>query len=226
MILMMQAMMGAATVPPASGSAFDPSAFVFRIRLAEGQELYNYPFRNNSTYDCTVDWGDGTVESFTENPSHVYASAGEYDVKIAGQCPAPRCQPSDGEKIIEVKQWGSLIGATDWSLAFAYTPSDFVVITSDVFGAGVEDVSHMFIDSGLHSLDCPPFNLSDVIFPAYWDDELFTMRGGAEGMFSGCVNFDSDLSGWCVPSITSDPEGFAEGSALQPQYYPVWGTCP
>ena len=211
MLMMMQTMMGAATVPLASADGYG-DAFVFRIHLSVLQTSYTYPLRLNSTYDCTVDWGDGTVESFTENPSHVYASSGEYDVKIAGQCPAPRCQPSDGEKIIEVKHWGSLIGATDWSLAFTNTPSNFVISATDVFGAGVTNVYRMFMGSGLSVIDPTLFDMSDV--------------ENMDHMFLAASSFDADLSGWCVPKITEEPELFADSSALKPEHYPVWGTCP
>jgi len=36
----------------------------------------------------------------------------------------------------------------------------------------------------------------------------------------------TDLTGWCVTNITSDPTLFADGSTLDPSNYPIWGTCP
>jgi surface protein len=45
------------------------------------------PLRQTSgTYDYTVEWGDGTVESFTgsTNPTHDYGVAGTYTVRVTG----------------------------------------------------------------------------------------------------------------------------------------------
>ena len=38
--------------------------------------------------------------------------------------------------------------------------------------------------------------------------------------------FNQDVSTWCVPLITSEPEDFATDSPLQSNYKPIWGTCP
>lgn len=38
--------------------------------------------------------------------------------------------------------------------------------------------------------------------------------------------FNQDLSGWCVSKILTQPTNFAINSALTPEHYPVWGTCP
>lgn len=40
------------------------------------------------------------------------------------------------------------------------------------------------------------------------------------------TGFNQDLSKWCVPSITSEPEGFSEGTQSWTLPKPVWGTCP
>jgi surface protein len=45
-------------------------------------------------------------------------------------------------------------------------------------------------------------------------------------MFSNSVAFNQDLSSWCVTNITSEPFDFAFNSALVPENFPVWGTCP
>ena len=38
--------------------------------------------------------------------------------------------------------------------------------------------------------------------------------------------FNQDISNWCVEKISSEPGGFASGSPLLEEYYPIWGTCP
>lgn len=49
---------------------------------------------------------------------------------------------------------------------------------------------------------------------------------GMNEMFNGAVNFDQDLTQWCVPNLTVEPYAISEGSALQQTNLPVWGTCP
>ena len=38
--------------------------------------------------------------------------------------------------------------------------------------------------------------------------------------------FNQNLTGWCVSNITSEPELFAQDSALTEDNKPIWGTCP
>ena len=45
-------------------------------------------------------------------------------------------------------------------------------------------------------------------------------------MFQDAENFNQNLSNWCVTSISTEPEAFASGSALEESNKPVWGTCP
>ena len=209
---MLYAAMGAATVPPASDPAFDPSAFVFTIRVENDGDSFTWPHRTGGVYDATFDWGDGSSDHVTTAPSaHVYASAGDYNVAVTGTCPAPANNTASWRNgLIEVKQWGQLIGATNWNAAFTNT-GGFVVSATDVFGAGVTDMESMFYASGFTG------DLSN------WDVSDCTRMSG---MFYGASNFDSDLSGWCVQHFDSEPFWFALDSALQPQHFPVWGTCP
>jgi len=45
-------------------------------------------------------------------------------------------------------------------------------------------------------------------------------------MFASASAFNQNLTGWCVTNITSEPELFAEDSALEEDNKPIWGTCP
>lgn len=67
--------------------------------------------------DAEINWGDGTVETVTTaNPTHVYATAGSYDVEVSGKVTALK---SAGEKsyVVEVLQWGQT-GLTSMEDAF------------------------------------------------------------------------------------------------------------
>ena len=45
-------------------------------------------------------------------------------------------------------------------------------------------------------------------------------------MFFYASAFNQNLTGWCVSNITTEPETFAQGSALTEANKPIWGTCP
>lgn len=45
-------------------------------------------------------------------------------------------------------------------------------------------------------------------------------------MFNNTPNFNQNLTSWCVAYLTAAPTGFATASALAPENYPIWGTCP
>lgn len=46
-------------------------------------------------------------------------------------------------------------------------------------------------------------------------------------MFQNCAVLEVDLSGWCVPLITSLPPDFVTGAPLMTEEkLPIWGTCP
>jgi len=79
----------------------------------------NIPTFPEETYDYTVDWGDGIIESnFTSDASHTYASSGTYQVTISGTFPRIYFKANedgslrgDEQKILSIDQWGT----SEWS---------------------------------------------------------------------------------------------------------------
>lgn len=70
------------------------------------------------------------------------------------------------------------------------------------------------------SFGCHKFNDPNIV---NWDvSNLKSMVN----MFFRAEAFNQDLSGWCVPQFTSEPNLFANGSLLTSANKPVWGTCP
>jgi hypothetical protein len=45
-------------------------------------------------------------------------------------------------------------------------------------------------------------------------------------MFRNALDFNQDLSEWCVISIPSAPSAFDSGATSWTLPKPVWGTCP
>ena len=62
--------------------------------------------------------------------------------------------------------------------------------------------------------------------PLPWDVSGCTSRSGMTDMFFGAEEFNQDLSGWCVPTITRAPNGFADRTEAWVLPKPAWGTCP
>ena len=52
------------------------------------------------------------------------------------------------------------------------------------------------------------------------------MVNDMNAMFQNALEFNQDISSWCVSNISSEPTGFSSGSQLTNANKPVWGTCP
>jgi surface protein len=43
-------------------------------------------------------------------------------------------------------------------------------------------------------------------------------------MFNDASSFNQDISMWCIEQIQVEPQGFADNSALQDDFFPNWGA--
>jgi hypothetical protein len=79
------------------------------------------------TYDCVVDWGDGTTSTITtyNDPAwtHVYGASGVYNVSITGTFRGIRFNNGgDCLKLMVISQWGILrLGTTEANYFFGCT---------------------------------------------------------------------------------------------------------
>jgi hypothetical protein len=69
------------------------SGFQAEVTTTSSSESVTLPFVTGYTYNCTVDWGDGSspvsVTAWDDaDATHVYATADTYQVEITGECPA------------------------------------------------------------------------------------------------------------------------------------------
>lgn len=79
----------------------------------------------------------------------------------------------------------------------------------------------MFRNASSFNQSINSWNVSNAseITPAY-------PYSGMYDMFNYAVSYNKDMSNWCVTKITSEPVSFKLNTTINPEYLPVWGTCP
>ena len=157
--------------------------------------------------NITVDWGDGTAEeTFTTSfPTHTYATAGIYEIKVWGTCPkwgyasvntVSSTSNSDyytyTQYLTKVKQFGEL-GAQQYGFAQCKNLTEVSgdnLVTNRTFEK-TTSMSYMFYNcSNLTSLDVSRFDTSNVTNMSY--------------MFYNCSNLTSlDVSGFDTSKVTN-----------------------
>ncbi|MEQ8577846.1 MAG: BspA family leucine-rich repeat surface protein [Balneola sp.] len=156
-----------------------------------------------SDFDAIIDWGDGTVEQITgddPDPSHNYAVAGEYEVRISGTFPHldlsdnadlvtygnTPALAANSAKLIAVNQWGTIAWESMANM-FYQTPNLVTYSASDVPDISqATSMESMFAFTGLTTSDL-----------SGWDVSTIT---DFSSMFSNAVSFDGDMSGWVFSS--------------------------
>lgn len=111
----------------------------------------------------------------------------------------------------------------NWDMS-PYTDMSFMFYECHAFNQPIgnwdfsnkENLASMFYNCHSFNQDLGMINVSNVV--------------NMSNIFYGSTVFDQDLSKWCVSKIPLsehwDDESFAYESALKPEHYPVWGTCP
>ena len=159
----------------------------------------------STSVNIVVDWGDGTIaEAFTTDfPTHTYATAGTYEIKVWGTCPkwgyanlgsVSTTSNSDyytsTQYLTKVKQFGEL-SAVQYGFAQCKNlieVSGENLVTSKTFEK-TTNMSYMFYYcSSLTSLDVSKFDTSKVTNMSY--------------MFSRCGLISLDISNFNTFKVT------------------------
>jgi len=164
-------------------------------------------FNNTTTYNFTVDWGDGNSDVITSSTdvarTHTYASSGVYEVRMFGPLMAGiRFNNSDDNgKLTEISQWGqfrfvrnrTFYGCTN----LVITATDIPVVDTGSMGRLLEDCTSL--------VDIP--NIGD------WDITAVTnMRRFLRDTGISTTSYDDLLIGW-EAQVPSSGVNFDAGSS-------------
>lgn len=153
-----------------------------------GNESFTFPMFSGRTYDCTIDWGDGsplsTVTAWDDpDATHVYTS-GTYQIKIYGTFPSIRVNyGAVASKLINVIQWGD-VGFNTFRTAFSGCDNLLTLPTGSITGAtDVASFGFYFAFDSCESLQSIPAGLFDLT-PNVSND-------GFSDAFWGCTSLTS-----------------------------------
>ncbi len=194
-----------------------------------GESAYNQvtiPVFDGETYDYTVDWGDGSVEThLTGSATHTYADPGIYTVAITGRFPRIYFNDSgDKEKILTIESWGEIVWS---SMAFAFHGcTNLTYNATDAPDlSGVTEMYGMFRDASSFNGDLSNWDVSNVIITrgmfanasnfngdiSTWDVRSVT---NMQYMFENATSFNGDISGWDVSSVTNMQQMFENAASF------------
>ncbi len=183
------------------------------------------------TVNCTVDWGDGTIEEVTAaKPSHVYDDYGEYTVAVTGTVTGLSSLALDRDgsipEVIAVKQWGRT-GLTTMNRAFYYCQS-LASIPDDTGGAFADVTNFNYAFSYCYSLTSIPDGLFASSSSAKYFDYTFAYCSGLTeipaGLFAKCSEADTfEYTFRSCTGVVSIGEGLFDGCTKATDFYITFG---
>ncbi|MFN5352061.1 MAG: BspA family leucine-rich repeat surface protein, partial [Alphaproteobacteria bacterium] len=164
------------------------------------------PLVSGVAYNFTVNWGDGTLNSYNSNTlssiTKVYSIPGTYTVKISGTFPRIYFFGStDKSKITAITQWGTNAWA---SMERAFYGCDNLTVTAtdtpNLLSYATMSLASMF--RGTTSLTGLGANGN------LWNTSKVISMGE---MFFGSTNFDANIGNWNTSKVT-DMKSMFEGA--------------
>lgn len=173
------------------------------------------PTTSTGTYNCTVNWGDGTSSRITTwNDAawtHTYPVAGTYKVSISGIFTGIRFNNlGDRRKILNISQWGVSKFTSQDSL-FTGCSNLTITATDTPDLSGTTTLEKLF--EGCAAITTIP-NLSS------WKVSTIT---NFSATFRSCSNFNQSVSGWDVSNGTTFNSTFSGCSSFN-QSLTTWNV--
>jgi len=212
------------------GKAHAAGEFVTTWRTHAGHWLDDtlvIPTHSGSTYNYTVDWGDGNVDSgVTGDASHTYADAGTYTVKISGEFPRiyVNFHTEASYKLLSVESWGNLAWSS-MNHAFAGAQNLEVNAADSPDLSNVTDLMGMFKRAPYVNSDFSNWDVSGVenFSELFWGATRFNQPLNAwdvssalnmDALFREVPSFNQPLDSWDVSSVTSMVYMFLETNSF------------
>ena len=181
----------------------DAAAFITTWTVEAGDLSIEIPALDSEdeTPDYLIDWGDDSVvERSTGQAEHVYASAGTYTIKIAGQLPRLLFKDHSGRsRIRSIEQWGNI----EWAnMRDAFYGCEHLQNNAQDAPdlSGVADMGFMFHGAASFNGDLSGWDVSRV-------DDM-------ECMFSAATSFNGDIGNWNVGNVTDMNGMFYDAAAF------------
>ena len=185
-----------------------PFVITVDAQYSIGREIEVLGIIEGLTYDYTVDWGDGNIDTnLMEAAKHTYTSAGPFTVKVTGNYPGLQLKYFN---IKSIEQWGS----QEWeSLENAFQNRDLTINATDVpdLTQG-PSMASMFASAKIGSPDLTAWdvsmvtNMSDIFNGSDFNGDVSTWNVSnvidMSGAFGG-TPFNGDISTWNVGNVTT-----------------------
>jgi surface protein len=160
--------------------------FETRWTTTSVNEVIELPYKSNGTYTGTIDWGDGStpVANTYANRSHTYATAGDYNIIIDGECSHfdTQSNTTSRDKLKEVLGFGT----------YTFSTLRMRQCSNLIGGPNCRDTP--IINSGDSGFMF--YNNTNMITFQHIEDWDWTNVPNPFWAFMNCQQFVGDLSNW------------------------------
>lgn len=189
-----------------------PFISVWDMSLTASNTLV-FPLDDDGEYDFTIDWGDGTVESYIDdNVSHSYSSSGTFTITVTGLCNGfgfPYGTGNNEENLIDISQWGSVrLHNEGYQFGHCANLAGFSAADAPDLTETTQFAA-MFYEADSFNQDLSGWDISSVT------DMIC--------MFYGAKSFNQDLSSWDTSNVTRMKYMFYDADAFN-QSLSDWDT--
>lgn len=204
------------------------TGFTFTVKTdntgTSNDNQFTLPLKSGQTYNCVINWGDGTSTTQTTDvsPTHTYPAIGTYTIEITGTFPAIYFNfGGDAQKLTTIIQWGNIAWGT-FESAFAGCSQLTSVSGSTANTSSVTTMIAMFRDcSSMTSVDVGGFDtalVTDMSF-VFFNCSSLISAPDVSGFNTAIVTDMSSMFRNCS-SMTSTPDvsGFNTGSVTAITY--------